>query len=204
MSSSQSPQPPKQSSYIQPDNPISQSPAEINAQRQKDQTQSEQHHRHQQDQHGRRQYGDRVPSITRTAATANLTEATPPSRSPVSTTNQNPSAESELEYGVEQQPSEGKIADAVKGKKTGQIQAQAKAETRLNSHRQQAGAHAGPVGSTPGPGAPPSGQPKTSSNHTSNEAAVRNREAVRVQKLQQNQQVDVGRAAADVGTNIVT
>lgn len=43
----------------------------------------------------------------------------------------------DLEYGVEQQPREGDIAAAVESR---------------GARREQAGAHAGPVGSVPGPG----------------------------------------------------
>ncbi|KAK1142119.1 hypothetical protein N8T08_008203 [Aspergillus melleus] len=121
----QPPQPPKQAAY-NAQNPVTQNPLE----------QRTSFHNHGQLHEGRR-YGDSMPSIIRGA------ESSPSNPSALSQMQQRHEQERStmqdaedvnLEYGVEQQPREGDIAAAVKG------------------GREQAGAHAGAVGSQPGPG----------------------------------------------------
>lgn len=103
----------------------------------------------------------------------------------------------DLEYGVEQQPSEGYIAESVERKGMGIRGA-------------QAGAHVGPVGSAAGPGHPGFGQEdlaadmnrkreshdrmlgeRTGKGHAQPDHGVAEREAVRQYKLRQNEGLDV-------------
>ncbi|OQE36872.1 hypothetical protein PENCOP_c011G08779 [Penicillium coprophilum] len=125
----QPPQPPKQAAYAQSSNPVSHTPQEQRA--------TENRH-----------HGDTIGSIKRTASSR------PSSDEELSRLNaQHQQHERELhnapdvdlDYGVEQQPAEGYIADAVRRKGMG-IQ------------RAQAGAHAGPVGNAGGPGHPGFGE----------------------------------------------
>lgn len=124
---SQPAQPPKQATYTQPTNPITQPPQETDPNR-------------------GRSHGDNVPTITRRTAASNpsnprsLAESAQ-KRESSQTRLQNVNVD--LEYGVELQPNEGEIANAVEGQSQSQGQARA-----------QAGAHAGPVGAAEGPGHP--------------------------------------------------
>lgn len=131
MSTNQPPQPPKQAAYDEPQNPVSQNPVEQRAPASQTQGLSQ--------SHAGRRYGDAVPSIVRGAESqpsnaANLARVEQ-RREQERATMQNAS-DVDLEYGVEQQPGEGDIAAAVENK----------------GGREQAGAHAGAVGSVPGPG----------------------------------------------------
>ncbi|KAE8168060.1 hypothetical protein BDV40DRAFT_131369 [Aspergillus tamarii] len=124
------PQPPKTSTYTQPKNPISQTPKE-----QQDQEQRIPSTRH---------HGDNVPTITRGPQSKSsnsdaLSEHTQ-TRKQQQQRSLHSAADVDTEYGVEQQPAEGDIAARVKGKSA--------------RAREQAGAHAGPVGSMLGPGCP--------------------------------------------------
>lgn len=117
-------QPPKQSAYYQPSNPITHNPFEQTRQR-----------------------GDPVPNtINTTRRTANSNPSSDESLASLKENHQHEQARKQgapdvdLEYGVEQQPAEGAIADAVEHKST------------RSSMRTQAGAHSGPVGSAFGPG----------------------------------------------------
>jgi len=183
-------QPPKQAAYAQASNPVSYTTQEQRVQ--------EEPSRH---------YGDPVPSITRTAkskpssdeARAQLAKEHGQERKRM----QNAS-DVDLEYGVEQQPAEGYIADAVKDKGMG-------------TRRAQAGAHAGPVGSAAGPGAPGFGteddlaahmdrkrenhdrilDKKTEHNQADSNREVAERETVRQQRLRQNEDIDVQQAVKE-------
>lgn len=102
----------------------------------------------------------------------------------------------DLEYGVEEQPAEGYIADSVKRKGMGM-------------QRAQAGAHAGPVGSASGPGHPGFGEQSDLAAHMGEKREVHDRileekarhnppgndvadrEAARQRKLRQNEDLDV-------------
>ncbi|KAB8211175.1 hypothetical protein BDV34DRAFT_106696 [Aspergillus parasiticus] len=122
------PQPPKATTYTQPKNPISQTPLEQDQQQ-------EQRTRH---------HGDNVPTITRglqsrPSNSDALSEHTQRKQQP---RDLHSAANVDTEYGVEQQPAEGDIVARVQGKST--------------RAREQAGAHAGPVGSALGPGCPAS------------------------------------------------
>lgn len=126
---SQPPQPPKQSSYTQPSNPVTQNPAESQQTEQRSHT-----------------YGTAPATITRG------TSSNPSNPSNVSSTRTKKEqsgkslhahSDVDTEYGVEQQPSEGDIANAVEGR---------------SRHRAQAGAHAGAVGTAQGPGMPARGE----------------------------------------------
>lgn len=118
-------QPPKQATYYQSSNPITHNPFEQTRQR-----------------------GDPVPNTTTstTRRTANSKPSSDESLASLKADQQREQARKQgapdidLEYGVEQQPAEGNIADAVEHKGT------------RSSARTQAGAHSGPVGSAFGPG----------------------------------------------------
>ncbi|KXG52015.1 uncharacterized protein PGRI_082990 [Penicillium griseofulvum] len=120
-------QPPKQAAYVQSSNPVSHTPQEQRAT-----TEPGRHH------------GDTVGAIKRTAESQPSNDET---RACLSAQQQkheqdmHNAPEVDLEYGVEQQPAEGYIADTVHRKGMGM-------------QRAQAGAHAGPVGSASGPGHP--------------------------------------------------
>ncbi|OJJ84555.1 uncharacterized protein ASPGLDRAFT_25251 [Aspergillus glaucus CBS 516.65] len=116
-------QPPKQATYYQSSNPITHNPFEQTRQR-----------------------GDPVPNTSTTHRTANSKPSSDETLASLKADHQREQARKQgapdidLEYGVEQQPAEGAIADAVQQKGT------------RSSARTQAGAHSGPVGSAFGPG----------------------------------------------------
>ncbi|KAJ5085151.1 hypothetical protein N7532_009922 [Penicillium argentinense] len=183
-------QPPKQEAYAQASNPVSHTPQEQRAPQQQV-----------------RHYGDATPSIKRSAqskpssdeARAHLAKEHEQERREM----QN-APDVDLEYGVEQQPSEGDIAEAVGRKGMGR-------------HRAQAGAHAGPVGSAAGPGYSGYGQEDDLAAHMDRKREqhdrllgervgqspaqpdyeVAEREAVRQRKLKQNENVDVEEAVKE-------
>ncbi|KAJ5218013.1 uncharacterized protein N7498_000112 [Penicillium cinerascens] len=179
-------QPPKQAAYAQASNPVEHTPQE-------QRTSGTQTH----------QYGDAVPSITRGASSKPSSDE---ARARLEEQHRQEQREMrnhavDLEYGVEEQPSEGYIADSVERKGMGQ-------------HRAQAGAHAGPVGSAKGPGHPGFGaQPDLAARMDEKRAEhdrvlgervgqspappdheVAEREAVRQRKLQRNENVDAEEA----------
>ncbi|KAE8358840.1 hypothetical protein BDV27DRAFT_163187 [Aspergillus caelatus] len=117
-------QPPKTSTYIQPKNPISQTPLE-------QRIPSTRHH------------GNNVPAIIRgpQSKPSNSDALSKHTRTPKQKQRDlHSAADVDTEYGLEQQPAEGDIAARVEGKSA--------------RAREQAGAHAGPVGSMFGPGCP--------------------------------------------------
>ncbi|KAJ5371651.1 hypothetical protein N7517_003657 [Penicillium concentricum] len=122
-------QPPKQAAYAQSSNPVSHTPQEQRAT-------EDRHH------------GDTIGTIKRTASSQPSSDE---NRARLSAQHEQHERELhnapdvDLDYGVEQQPAEGYIADNVQRKGMG-IQ------------RAQAGAHAGPVGSSGGPGHPGFGE----------------------------------------------
>lgn len=130
--SNQPEQPPKQAAYAQASNPVSHKPQE-----QRTPTKPARH------------YGDAPASITRRSADSN--PSSDEERARLDEKHQQEqrslqnSANVDVGYGVEQQPAEGYIADAVERKGMG-------------TQRAQAGAHAGPVGSAAGPGHPGLGE----------------------------------------------
>ncbi|CAL5867192.1 uncharacterized protein PFLUO_LOCUS1404 [Penicillium psychrofluorescens] len=186
--SNQPEQPPEQAAFAQASNPVSQTPQEQRAPAEP-----------------ARHYGDAPGSITRRTADSKPSSDEERARldekrqqeQQESRSVQN-SANADLEYGVEQQPAEGYIADAVQRKGMG-------------VQRAQAGAHAGPVGSAAGPGHPGMGEEKDlaadmgrkqeqhekmlgdkvgrSPPGPDHEAAER--EAVRERKLKQDESLDV-------------
>ncbi|KAL2817453.1 hypothetical protein BDW59DRAFT_133272 [Aspergillus cavernicola] len=122
-------QPPKESTYTQPSNPITHVPSETTQPRELE-----------------RKQGDPTPKITRgassTPSTANMLSDIKTRHQAQLSAMQN-RGDVDTDYGVEQQPNEGAIAHAVEG------------QSRL---RAQAGAHAGAVGTAQGPGAPAYGE----------------------------------------------
>ncbi|KAJ5766058.1 uncharacterized protein N7511_003674 [Penicillium nucicola] len=177
-------QPPKQAAYEQPSNPVSHNPQEQRAP-----AETTRHH------------GDSIAAITRTAksnpsgdeARARLDEQHRRHEQELQS-----ASDVDLEYGVEQQPSEGHIAEAVQKKGMG-------------VQRAQAGAHAGPVGSAGGPGHPGFGEQESLTanmdqkrfehetllgervGHSPAEpdGEIAEREAVRQQKLERDANIDV-------------
>ncbi|OQD60765.1 hypothetical protein PENPOL_c020G05088 [Penicillium polonicum] len=176
-------QPPKQAAYAQSSNPVTHTPQEQRA------TEPVRHH------------GDTIGTIKRTA------ESNPSSdeeRARLSAQHQqherqlHNAPDVDLEYGVEQQPAEGYIADAVQRKGMGM-------------QRAQAGAHAGPVGSAGGPGHPGFGEAddlaanlgakrvehdrilgdRVGRSPPEPEGEVAEREAARRRKLEQDEKLDV-------------
>ncbi|KAH8692031.1 hypothetical protein BGW36DRAFT_303494, partial [Talaromyces proteolyticus] len=120
------PQPPKQSAYTQPSNPVSRNPEERRGQAPTDAYLS-----------SSSRYGDAPPAIRRTAASKPSSGEKLAQLEEVHRQDIGPDGKRghiDLEFGVEQQPAEGDIAAAVEGRPS----------------RVQPGAHAGPVGSTPG------------------------------------------------------
>jgi hypothetical protein len=117
--------------------------------------------------------------------------------------------DTDLEYGVEQQPAEGYIADTVSRKGMG-------------TERAQTGAHAGPVGSAAGPGHPGFGEERDLAANMDQKRAehdrmlgdkvgrspagadsyVAEREAVRERKLKRNEEVE-GALKEQSGTPVV-
>lgn len=178
-------QPPKQAAYTQASNPVSLTPQEQQTRAQP-----------------ARQYGDALASITR--RTADSTPSNDEARARLQEQHRKEQREmqnapsTDLEYGVEQQPAEGYIADTVERKGMGM-------------KRAQEGAHAGPVGSAIGPGHPGFGEERDlaadlgrkqeeherilgdrvgqSPSEPDQEAAER--EAVRYRKLRQDENLDV-------------
>ncbi|KAL2841904.1 hypothetical protein BJY01DRAFT_6648 [Aspergillus pseudoustus] len=133
-STQQPPQPPKESAYNQPSNPVSHNPIEQRDQRSQPSN-----------------YGNPVPSIIRGAGSKPSTNSTTQKTSQRHSDSLNAmhrEADVDIDYGVEQQPNEGAIANAVES------QSRHKIEDRAH----QAGAHAGPVGRAQGPGAPAFGE----------------------------------------------
>ncbi|KAJ5511332.1 hypothetical protein N7453_003435 [Penicillium expansum] len=124
-------QPPKQAAYTQSANPVSHTPQEQRATTEPG-----------------RHYGDTIGAIKRTAESKASSDE---ERARLSAQHEKHEQELhnapdvDLEYGVEQQPAEGYIADTVQRKGMGM-------------QRAQAGAHAGPVGSAGGPGHPGFGE----------------------------------------------
>ncbi|KAJ5306965.1 hypothetical protein PENANT_c003G05119 [Penicillium antarcticum] len=177
-------QPPKQAAYEQASNPVSHNPQEQRAP-----AETTRHH------------GDSIAAITRTAksnpssdeARARLGEQHRQHERELQS-----APDVDLEYGVEEQPSEGYIADSVHRKGMG-IQ------------RAQAGAHAGPVGSAGGPGHPGFGEQgsltanmdqkmfehervlgeRVGHSPAEPDGETAEREAVRQQKLARDEHIDV-------------
>lgn len=132
-------QPPKEAVYNQSINPVTQTPAEQSASQanqQQDMSQTSAILTH--------QYGSAPAAIRRSAASKPSADEVshPETRRGVSSREEpDPRGNIDTEYGVEQQPNEGAIATAVRQNR------------RQPTARNQAGAHAGPVGSaTSGPG----------------------------------------------------
>ncbi|KAJ0427201.1 hypothetical protein BJY00DRAFT_9863 [Aspergillus carlsbadensis] len=133
-STQQPPQPPKESAYTQSSNPVTHNPKEQRDQR----TQLS-------------NYGNPVSSITRGAGSKPSTNPTiqnTSQRHDESLNAMRREGDVDLDYGVEQQPNEGAIANAVEGQ----------SRRRVEDEAHRAGAHAGPVGRAQGPGAPAFGE----------------------------------------------
>lgn len=190
MAASQPAQPPKQEAYAQASNPVSHAPQE-----QRDPSQQTRHH------------GDSPATITRSAQSepsSDEARARLESKRQQEKRQEQKASNVDLEYGIEQQPAEGYIADAVERKGMG-------------TDRAQAGAHAGPVGSAAGPGHPGFGEQRDLASEMDRKRAehdrvlgervgqspaapdtdVAEREAVRQQKLKQNENVDVKEAVKE-------
>ncbi|KAJ5625415.1 hypothetical protein N7510_001724 [Penicillium lagena] len=183
--SNQPGQPPKQATYTQASNPVSQTPQEQRAP-----TEPVRH------------YGDAPGSITRRTADSKPSSDEERARLDGKHQQQQRSLQNspnvDLGYGVEQQPAEGYIADAVHRKGMGM-------------QRAQAGAHAGPVGSAAGPGHPGQGGERdltadmgrkqeqhdkmlgdrVGRSPPAPDHEVAEREAVRERKLKQDESLDV-------------
>ncbi|KAJ5125000.1 uncharacterized protein N7515_008825 [Penicillium bovifimosum] len=179
----QTPQPPKEAAYTQSSNPVTQAPPEQRAP-----TEAIRHH------------GDSIGSITRTAQSnpsSDETRANLDAQHKQHEREMQNAADVDLDYGVEQQPAEGYIADAVQRKGMG-------------TQRAQAGAHAGPVGSAGGPGHPGFGEAEDTAANMGEKTAeherilgervgrspamdgeVEEREGVRREKLERDERLDV-------------
>jgi hypothetical protein len=191
------PQPPKQSAYTQPSNPVSQTPLE---QRGQPQTQQLGATSQQSLSSGttRRGYGDAPAAIHRTANSkpsdddklAKLEQDRQQKLQP-----EYKRGHIDLEYGIEQQPAEGDIAAAVENS-TNSSQGYYK--------RVQPGAHAGPVGSsTPGFEQDTAAQMdrkraehdrvlvQKAEKSSDSEGDEAERRQLRERKLKQNEQLDV-------------
>lgn len=177
-------QPPKQAVYDQSSNPVSHTPQEQRAP-----AEPVRHH------------GDSIGAMTRTAQSNPSNDE---ARARLSARHKQHEQEMQsapdvdLDYGVEQQPAEGYIADAVQRKGMG-------------TQRAQAGAHAGPVGSAGGPGHPGFGEaddlaaklPQKRAEHdrvlgarvgnspAEPDGEVAEREAVRRRALERDENLDV-------------
>lgn len=199
-SPSQPPQPPKEASYNQSTNPVTQSQKEQRTGTDSTTSQSQSQSQSQSTIH--RTPGDSIPTTSHHTHHKHHDY------------NDN-SAQADPEYGVEQQPAEGDIAAAVESK-------------GRQGRRQQAGAHAGPVGSAAGPGDSGSGeQPdlmsdldRKSKEHQqrlddkgwkgegvgreegSEEGVLAERERLRKQKMQEEEELDV-KGAVGKGTGDV-
>lgn len=182
MAASQSAQPPKQEAYAQASNPVSHTPQE-----QRDPSQQT------------RQRGDAPGTITRSPQSQPSNDE---ARARLEAQREQENRQTQkasnvdLEHGIEQQPAEGYIADAVKRKGMGM-------------NRAQAGAHAGPVGSSAGPGHPGFGEQRDLAEgmdrkraehdrvlgervgQSPSDTEVAEREAARQQKLRQDENVNV-------------
>lgn len=187
-------QPPKEAAYTQSSNPVSQTPSE---QRSPPPT---------------RQYGDPTTSITRGPSSNpsnDLARARLQAQHGAEQEQIQKSPDVDLEYGVEQQPAEGYIADTV-------------ARKGMGMQRAQAGAHAGPVGSASGPGHPGFGEERDLAANMEMKKAehermlgekvdkgpapdseVVEREAVRERKLKRNEEVE-GAIKESSGTPVVS
>ncbi|KAL2808571.1 hypothetical protein BJX63DRAFT_27476 [Aspergillus granulosus] len=130
-------QPPKESAYNQSDNPVSHKPTEQRDQRSQPSS-----------------YGNPVSSIIRGAGSQ------PSTNSALQNTAQRHSdslnamrreGDVDTDYGVEQQPNEGDIVNAV----------DCMSRHNIEDWARQPGAHAGPVGRAQGPGAPAFGEGMT-------------------------------------------
>lgn len=171
-------QPPKQAPYYQSTNPISQTPFEQQSQN-----------------NPQRQRGDPVPMNRRTVNSDPSNDEKLARRREQKQQEQirkQGKQEVDLEYGVELQPAEGNIAEAVEHKGT--------------RARAQAGAHAGPVGSAYGPGYSGFGEEKNQASDLGRKREEHDRvlgdrigqspsepdrETVIQQKLKLNEQLDV-------------
>lgn len=193
--SSQPAQPPKQAAYAQSSNPVSHNPGE-----QREAAAPIRHH------------GD-PPMIKRTMNSKPATDelrARLDERQKLEERKKQNAPDVDLEYGVEQQPSEGYIADSV-GRKG------------MGIERAQAGAHAGPVGSYAGPGHPGFGEQRDLAADLDRkrvehdqllgdeigrsppepEYDVAEREAVRQNKLRRDGEMNVEAAVKDATGNAV-
>ena len=188
-------QPPKQAAYEQDSNPVSQTPSE-----------------QRETPPPTRQYGDPTASITRGPSSQPSNDearARPATQHRQGHAQTQRASNVDLEYGVEQQPAEGYIADSVQRKGMG-------------TQRAQAGAHAGPVGSAAGPGHPGFGEERDLAANMDQKRAehdwllgdkvgrspagpdgdVVEREDVRECKLKRNEEVE-GALKEDSGTPVV-
>lgn len=166
---------PKQASYYQFNNPISHNPFE---------------------QRNQRQRGDPVPIVSHRTAASKPSNDKSLARQQESRkrdqSRKQDAPEADLEYGVELQPAEGSIAQAVERKRT--------------TPRTQAGAHAGPVGSAFGPGYSGAGEGRNETSDLGRKREEHDRvlgeriaqspsesdgENVRQQKLKLDEQLDV-------------
>ncbi|QKX55276.1 uncharacterized protein TRUGW13939_02368 [Talaromyces rugulosus] len=205
------PQPPKQSAYTQPSNPVSQDPLEQRGQPQTQQLGATSQPPSSSSRATRRGYGDAPAAIHRTA------DSKPSSDDKLAKLEQDRQQKLQpeykrghidLEYGIEQQPAEGDIAAAV--------------ENNTNSsqgyyNRVQPGAHAGPVGSsTPGYEQDMAAQmdrkraehdrvlAQKAEKSSGSEGDEAERRQLRERKLKQNEQLDVkGAVKASTGDPVV-
>ncbi|KAJ5937528.1 hypothetical protein N7454_003870 [Penicillium verhagenii] len=184
---SQPAQPPKEAAYAQASNPVS--------------------HYSQEQRASLRQHGDASSAITRDA-NSNPSNDEARARLGAQRSLQQErlysSPDVDLEYGVEEQPAEGYIADVVERKGMGM-------------QRARAGAHAGPVGSAGGPGHPGFGEQRDLAAHMDEKRRdhdrmlsekigedpsdpqydVAARESTRQRKLRQDEGVDVAGAVGE-------
>ncbi|KAF3391275.1 hypothetical protein F1880_007709 [Penicillium rolfsii] len=187
-------QPPKEAAYTQSSNPVSQSPSEQRT-----------------PAPPTRQYGDPATSITRGPSSQPSNDdarARLEAEHHLKEEQMQQRPDTDLEYGVEQQPAEGYIADTVSRKGMGM-------------QRAQADAHAGPVGSAAGPGHPGFGEERDLAANMDQKKAehdrilaenvggspgtnndVAEREAVRERKLKRNEEVE-GALKETSGTPVV-
>lgn len=198
------PQPPKQTAYTQPSNPVSQNPQE----EQRGQTTQPDYYSSSSAAASRRQYGDAPTAIHRTAASQPSSDEKLAQLEREHSQAINPEGKRghiDLEYGIEQQPREGYIASAVQG-------------NTENTPRVQPGAHAGPVGSTPGYEQDTAAQMdrkkaehdrilgedggKKSPAYYGGESVDVERRHVREHKLRMNEELDVQGAVKDATGNV--
>ncbi|CRG91738.1 hypothetical protein PISL3812_08790 [Talaromyces islandicus] len=198
------PQPPKQSAYTQPSNPVSQDPLEQRGQPQPQLSSTS--------GTSRRRYGDPPAAIHRTA------DSKPSSEDKLAKLEQDRQGKLQpeckrghidLEYGIEQQPAEGDIAAAVENNPN---YSQGSSYTRV-----QPGAHAGAVGtSTPGFEQDTAAQmdrkrtehdqilAQKAGKSPSSEGEEAERRQLRERKLKQDEQLDVkGAVKASTGDTAV-